>query len=77
MASSSSCSSSIQTRSGPIDGDVLWMQPKHVLEHVWNEEPDRKLHIRRAVPTYQGEEQIPEEIVPLLRQFGFYWIMKM
>ncbi|KAL5191110.1 Serine/threonine-protein phosphatase 7 long form [Glycine soja] len=77
MASSSSCSSSIQTRSGPIDSDVLWMQPKHVSEHVWNGEPDRKLHIRRAVPTYQGEEQIPEEIVPLLRQCGFYWIMRM
>ncbi|KAH1233666.1 Serine/threonine-protein phosphatase 7 long form [Glycine max] len=26
---------------------------------------------------YQGEEQIPEEIVPLLRQSRFYWIMKM
>ncbi|KAL5130685.1 Serine/threonine-protein phosphatase 7 long form [Glycine soja] len=77
MASSSSCASSIQTRSGPIEGDVLWMQPKHVSEHVWNGEPDRKLHIRRAVPTYQGEEQIPEEIVPLLRQCGFYWIIKM
>eukprot|EP00256_Glycine_max_P053537 XP_014620153.2 serine/threonine-protein phosphatase 7 long form homolog [Glycine max] len=77
MASSSSCSSSIQTRSGPIDSDVLWMQSKHVSEHAWNREPDRKLHIRRAVPTYQGEEQIPEEIVPLLRQCGFYWIMRM
>ncbi|KAH1202887.1 Serine/threonine-protein phosphatase 7 long form [Glycine max] len=77
MASSLSCPSNIQTRSGPLDGDVLWMQPKHVSEHVWNGEPDRKLHIRRAVPTYQGEEQIPEEIVPLLRQCGFYWIMKM
>ncbi|KAH1209600.1 Serine/threonine-protein phosphatase 7 long form [Glycine max] len=77
IASSLSCSSSIQTRSGPIDGEVLWMQPKHVSEHVWNGKPDRKLHIRRAVPTYQGEEQIPEEIVPLLRQCGFYWIMKM
>ncbi|KAH1232928.1 Serine/threonine-protein phosphatase 7 long form [Glycine max] len=77
MTSSSSCSSNIQTRSGPIDDDVLWMQPKHVSEHVWNGEPNRKLHIRRAVPTYQGEEQISEEIVPLLRQSGFYWIMKM
>ncbi|KAH1194163.1 Serine/threonine-protein phosphatase 7 long form [Glycine max] len=77
MTSSSSCSSSIQTRSGPVDGDILWMQPKHVSEHVWNREPDRKLHIRRAVLTYQGEKQIPEEIVPLLRQCGFYWIMKM
>ncbi|KAH1254694.1 Serine/threonine-protein phosphatase 7 long form [Glycine max] len=77
MASSSSCASSIQTRSGPIEGDVLWMQPKHVSEHVWNGEPDRKPHIRRVVPTYQGEEQIPEEIVPLLRQCGFYWIIKM
>ena len=29
------------------------------------------------VPTYQGEEEIPEEVIPLLRQYGFYWIMKM
>ena len=52
MASSSSCSSNIQIKSGPIDGDVLWMQVKHVLEHVWNGEKDKKLHIRRVVPTY-------------------------
>ncbi|KAL5179950.1 Serine/threonine-protein phosphatase 7 long form [Glycine soja] len=77
MASSSPCSSNIHTRSCPIDGDVLGMQPKHVSEHVWNGKPDRKLHIRRAVSTYQGEEQIPEEIVPRLQQSGFYWIMKM
>ena len=77
MASSSSCPSNIKIKSGPIDGDVLWMQAKHVSEHVWNEEEDRKLHIRRAVPTYQGEEEIPEQIFPFLRQSGFYWIMKM
>ncbi|KAH1209801.1 Serine/threonine-protein phosphatase 7 long form [Glycine max] len=77
MTSSSSSSSSIQIKSGPIDGDVLWMQPKHVSEHVWNGEPDKKLHIRRAVPIYQGQEEIPEEIISLLRQSGFYWIMKM
>jgi len=53
------------------------MQPKHVSEHVWNEEEDRKLHIRRAVPTYQGEEQIPEQIFPFLLQSGFAWIIKM
>ncbi|KAH1194145.1 Protein MAIN-LIKE 2 [Glycine max] len=53
------------------------MQPKHVSEHVWNGEPDRKLHIRRAVPIYQGQEEVPEEIIHLLRQSGFYWIMKM
>ncbi|KAL5172894.1 Serine/threonine-protein phosphatase 7 long form [Glycine soja] len=77
MTSLSSSSSSIQIKSGPIEGDVLWMQPKHVSEHVWNGEPDRKLHIRRAVPIYQGQEEIPEEIIPLLRQSDFYWIMKM
>ena len=66
MTSSSSCSSSIQIKSCPIEGDVLWMQPKHVSEHVWNGEPDRKLHIRRAVPIYQGQEEIPEEIISLL-----------
>ncbi|KAH1210792.1 Serine/threonine-protein phosphatase 7 long form [Glycine max] len=77
MASSSSSSTDIQIKFGPIEGAVLWMQPKHVSEHVWNGEPDRKLHIRRAVPIYQGQEEIPEEIIPLLRQSGFYWIMKM
>ena len=77
MTSSSSCSSNIQIKSGPIDGDVLWMQAKHVSEHVWNGEEDWKLHIKRVIPTYQGEEEIPEEVIPLLRQYGFYWIMKM
>ncbi|KAH1264630.1 Serine/threonine-protein phosphatase 7 long form [Glycine max] len=77
MASSSSCPSHIKIKSGSIDGDVLWMQPKHVSEHVWNGDEDRKLHIRRVVPTYQGEEEIPKQIFPFLRQSGFYWIMKM
>ncbi|KAL5162912.1 Serine/threonine-protein phosphatase 7 long form [Glycine soja] len=77
MASSSSSSSHVNIKSGPIDADVLWMQPKHVSEHVWNGEEDRKLHIRRAVPTYQGEEQIPEQIFPFLLQSGFAWIIKM
>jgi len=66
MASSSSSSSSIQIKSNPIEGDVLWMQSKHVSEHVWNGEPDRKSHIRRAVPIYQGQEEIPKEIILLL-----------
>ncbi|KAH1233370.1 Serine/threonine-protein phosphatase 7 long form [Glycine max] len=77
MACSSSSSSGVRIKSSPIDEDVLWLQPKHVSEHVWNEEPDRKLHIRRVVPIYQGQEEISEEIIPLLRQSGFYWIMKM
>ncbi|KAH1214143.1 Serine/threonine-protein phosphatase 7 long form [Glycine max] len=77
MASSSSSSSHINIKSGPIDTDVLWMQPKHVSEHVWNGEEERKLHIRRAIPTYQGEEQIPEQIFPFLQQSGFGWIIKM
>ncbi|KAL5141625.1 Serine/threonine-protein phosphatase 7 long form [Glycine soja] len=73
MTSSSSSSSHINIKSGPIDTDVLWMQPKH----VWNGEEERKLHIKRAVPTYQGEEQIPEQIFPFLQQSGFGWIIKM
>jgi len=77
MTSSSSCSSNILINSGPVDGDMLWMQDKHVSQHSWNGEEDRKLHIRRAVPKYQGQEEIPKEIIPLLRQSDFYWIMKM
>ncbi|KAH1193907.1 Serine/threonine-protein phosphatase 7 long form [Glycine max] len=77
MTSSSSCSSNIQIKSGLIDGDILWMQAKHVSKHIWNGEEDRKLHMRRVVPMYQGQEEIPEEIIPLLRQSSFHWIMKM
>ncbi|KAL5128751.1 Serine/threonine-protein phosphatase 7 long form [Glycine soja] len=62
MASSSSCLSNISINSGPVEGDV---------------EEDRKLHVRRVVPTYQGQEEIPEEIIPLLCQSDFYWIMMM
>ena len=74
MASSSS---HINIKFGPIDTNVLWMQPKHVSEHVWNGEEERKLHIRRAVPKYQGEEQIPEQNFPFLQQSSFGWIIKM
>ena len=34
MTSSSSCPSHIKIKSGPIDSDVLWMQPKHVYKNV-------------------------------------------
>ncbi|KAL5147685.1 Protein MAIN-LIKE 1 [Glycine soja] len=67
MTSSSSCSSNIQIKYGPIDA-------KHVSENIWNVEEDRKLYIRRVIPTYQGQEEISEEIIPLLQQSGFYWI---
>jgi len=59
MVSSSSCSSNMSINSGCVDGDLLWMQDKHVSQHIWNEEEDKKLHIRRVVPTYQGQEEIP------------------
>ncbi|KAL5152190.1 Serine/threonine-protein phosphatase 7 long form [Glycine soja] len=68
MTSSSSYSSNIKIKSGPIDGDVLWMQHKHVSEHIWNGEEDTKLQIKRVVPTYQGQEEISGEIISLLRQ---------
>jgi len=77
MTSFSLSSLNIKIKSSPVDGDVLWMQDKHVSQHIWNEEEDRKLYIRRAAPTYQGQEEIPDEIISLLRQSGFYWIMKM
>jgi len=51
---------------------MVTLQAKHVSEHIWNGEEDRKLHIIRVVPMYQGQEEIPEEIIPLLRQSGFY-----
>ena len=76
MASSSSCPSHIKIKVDPIDSDVLWMQPKHVSEHL---ECRRRSEItyRRVVPTYQGEEKISEQIFPFLRQSGFAWIIKM
>ncbi|KAL5184351.1 Serine/threonine-protein phosphatase 7 long form [Glycine soja] len=49
MASSSSSSSHINIKSGPIDADVLWMQPKHVSEHC----SDRKME---AENTYVSHE---------------------
>ena len=67
MASSSPCSSNISINSGPVDGDVLWIQDKHISHHILrNGEEDRKLHIKRGVLTYQSQEEILEEIIPLL-----------
>ncbi|KAH1210423.1 Serine/threonine-protein phosphatase 7 long form [Glycine max] len=79
MASSSSCPSNIKIKSGPINGDVLWMQVKHVSEHVWNGEEDRKLHIRGVVPTWlahhfaQINNHDDEEQV---RRFTRAWILR-
>ncbi|KAL5185311.1 Serine/threonine-protein phosphatase 7 long form [Glycine soja] len=47
MTSSSSSSSNIKIKSGPVDGNVLWMQDKHVSQYIWNEKENRKYHIRR------------------------------
>ena len=66
MTSSSSSSSNFDVVSGPHENDVLWMQKQHVSQHIWNEDADRKLRMRRAIPTYQGIEQSPAEIIPLL-----------
>ncbi|KAK7395070.1 hypothetical protein VNO78_15612 [Psophocarpus tetragonolobus] len=75
MQSSSSLLDNIL--SGPIEGDVLWMQPEHVSEHVWNKEEDRKLLVRRAVPTHKGIREIPQAIVPYLHQSSFYGVARM
>ncbi|KAL5141981.1 Serine/threonine-protein phosphatase 7 long form [Glycine soja] len=50
MTSSSSCSSNIQTRSGPIDGDVLWMQPKHVSKTCLEWETRQKITHQTSSP---------------------------
>ncbi|KAL5131717.1 Protein MAIN-LIKE 2 [Glycine soja] len=89
MASSSSSSSSIHIKSGPIEGDILWLQPKHVSEHVWNGEADRKLHIRRAEGELQGsvvklswlahhfsEINIHDGNVEQLQRFTRAWILR-
>lgn len=49
MTSFLSCSSNIKIKSGLINGDILWIQDKHVSKHIWDGEEDRKLHIRRAL----------------------------
>ncbi|KAH1200480.1 Serine/threonine-protein phosphatase 7 long form [Glycine max] len=77
MTSSSSSSSSFDVVCGPRENDVLWMQKQHVSQHIWNEDADRKLRMRRAIPTYQGIEQPPTEIIPLLQQSGLYTTIKL
>ena len=71
MASSSSCLSNISIISGPVEGDCgCKISIFHSIFRMGEE--DIKLHIRRVVPTYQGQEEIPEEIIPVFRQSGFY-----
>ena len=77
MASSSFSSSSFDVICGPRENDVLWMQKQHVSQHIWNRDADRKLRMRRAIPTYQGVEQPLAEIIPLLQQSGLYTTIKL
>ncbi|KAH1243193.1 Serine/threonine-protein phosphatase 7 long form [Glycine max] len=77
MTSSSSFSSSFDVVCGPRENDVLWMQKQHVSQYIWNRDVDRKLRMRRAIPTYQGIEQPPTEIISLLQQSGLYTAIKL
>ena len=75
---SSSSSSGFAIQCGPIEGDVLWMQKKHISDEIWNNADfKRSLHIRRASPTHRGREQIPEQIQALVEETGFYWACKL
>ncbi|KAH1228611.1 Serine/threonine-protein phosphatase 7 long form [Glycine max] len=53
------------------------MQNQHVSQHIWNGDADRKLRMRRVIPTYQGIEQPLAEIIPLLQQSGLYTTIKL
>ncbi|XP_028201710.1 protein MAIN-LIKE 2-like [Glycine soja] len=77
MTSSSSSSSSFDVVCGPRENDVLWMQKQHESQHIWNEDADRKLRMRRMIPTYHGIEQPSTEIIPLLQQSGLYTTIKL
>ena len=68
MTSSSSSTSSFDVICGLRENDVLWMQKQHVSQHIWNGDADRKLRMRRAIPTYQGIEQPLTEIISLLQR---------
>lgn len=61
----------------PLEDDVLWMQNKHVSQHIWNRVGERKLKIRWVVPTYMGGEEPPQEIIPLLKLLGLYATMNL
>ena len=77
MVSSSSSSSSFDVVSRPRENDVLWMQNQHVSQHIWNGDTNRKLRMRRAISTYQGIEQPPQKIIPLLQQYRLYTTIKL
>lgn len=74
---SSSSSSAVSIAPGPIEDDVLWAQRYHISEHIWEDPKPRKFTVRRAVPTYQGRHTIPEQIIPILQDAGFYGVCAM
>ena len=70
MASSSSTRERI-VHPGPQIQDLLTEQQKHVSEHVWNEEPDRELTVRRAEQLHCDPSDIPQDVAAYLDKVGF------
>ncbi|XP_020231796.1 protein MAIN-LIKE 1 [Cajanus cajan] len=73
----SSSSRGMRVTCGPVDDDLLSLQNIHVSQHVWNREDDRRLIARRAAPTRTGIAGVPQQIIPLLDQAGFGWIVRL
>ena len=68
MASSSQ-SSLTDIHFGPIDDDILWMQEKHICQHIWNGHTKCKLSMRGALPKNDKEDQIPPQIIAVEASF--------
>ncbi|KAL2336472.1 hypothetical protein Fmac_010918 [Flemingia macrophylla] len=59
---------------GPLEGDLLVLQSKHVSTHVWNEVEERDIRVRHARPSH-GE--FPRRLTQLLQKCGFGWIIQL
>ncbi|KAL2318066.1 hypothetical protein Fmac_031942 [Flemingia macrophylla] len=40
---------------GPVEGDVLYLQDRHISQHIWNKAPDRSVRVRQSVPSFQDD----------------------
>nr|KYP32690.1 Retrovirus-related Pol polyprotein from transposon TNT 1-94 [Cajanus cajan] len=67
----------LRVNPGPIDDSLLTMQSINVFEHIWNDESDRVLRIKRATKSGHRDGSIPDEVRPYLARAGMLGVAKM
>ncbi|KAL2347157.1 hypothetical protein Fmac_001157 [Flemingia macrophylla] len=61
---------------GHVEGYVIYLQDRHISQHIWNKAPDRSMRVRQSVPSFENDVIVPQ-LAEALSACGFLWIVRM